>query len=293
MGKRVSRAPSASLVSALLALVITRSSRADILVQGEAEKLDPKKLSALVTLEVGTTPERLLVTMSQGRVRVSVRTKAGEDRSGEFDLPSASSAEPERLIALYTGELWRSEPETTHPVPAEPPRIDDPLFKTPTLLAGFGGRVFSTRGTLFWGPQLGGSADVRSRLRVSLLGRFEQASAQDPLGDVQATAASGALSLGYRIVPTGPFTLTVGGGIEGGVLFGRGNGRGESSTTNATLSAIAPLEARWLPNGPLGLGLTLEPGLTIVGVVLQADGRRVLAASGAFLGLRLSLVVQP
>lgn len=304
---RATPGPHFGLAFALAAILYTASANADVVLTGDATRIDKTKLDGLVQLELGSTTDvdTIAIDVSGESARVALRRRRGTSRTGSVDLPTGNATDVERTLALFVGELSREpEPEPPQSPPAAPPApsttperpVKKPIAtpKTaPAVLAGTTLRVFTADGALFRGAFLGGLLAVDKRVDLGINARYAIASTDVPLGTVKARIVSGGFTGAYRLVEKESFAIHAGVGVELGWVEGSGEGALAHTATTIAVDTRAFLEARHSISGRLFGTLTFDGGALFPGLDLRAGDRLVLAASGPFASVSLGLGFAP
>jgi len=305
-----------TLVVTLVVLVAdpSRALGAGVEVRGPRSKLDVTKLEALVRLELGDreSTTNVIVTLKSASAESAesadvLLMRGGDSRTGSVEL--RGSADAERAIALFVGELARSDgapppppavaatPPKPAPAPEPPPAGEAPNAAEdrteasgststlrPALAGQMGLRLMGSGGAIVFTPHLEGGITVLDVVRLGVLARYGYATSDDPLGTVTVHTVSGGLASTVRVLSGSRFSAWTGPRFEVGTMAGSGDGAGQRTASSLALFVAWVLEGRMRIGGYDAI-LGVEGGSVGGGLDLRADDRSVLSLSGGFVGL--------
>lgn len=293
---------------ACFALSPSLAHAAGVEVRGAGSKVDVAKLDALVRLELGDREmaTNVVVTLAREDRADVVVVRRGESRTGSVVL--RGSADAERVIALFVGELARDDgappanpseraapPEATPPAAAPASAASDGaagdtqvdvsgVFR-PAFAAHMGVRAMGAGGALVFTPHLEGGITMLDFVRLGVIARYGYSTGNDPLGNVSVHAFGGGVTASVRVASgSSRFSLWMGPRAEAGRMFGSGDGVGQRTASSTALSLAWAVEGR-MTFGSYDAILGVEGGWIGGGLDLRADDRSVLSLAGSFVGV--------
>lgn len=281
-----------------VALFPSPAHAAGVEVRGSGSKVDVAKLEALVRLELGEreSATNVVVTLAREDRADIVVVRGGESRTGSVVL--RGSADAERVIALFVGELARNDGAPPEPPPpaaapasggsdgaADDTQVDVSGVMRPAFAAHMGVRAMGAGGALVLTPHLEGGLTMLDFVRLGVIARYGYSTGDDPLGNVSVHAFGGGLTASVRVASgSSRFSCWMGPRAEVGRMIGSGDGAGQRTASSTALSLAWAVEGR-MTLGSYDAILGIEGGWVGGGLDLRADDRSVLSLAGSFVGV--------